>query len=102
MIAYVQDRITLCNPIHKHSLLGDGNKETRPQRICYSHWANGARNGVISIGQLGVLIMKKAPSASPFWQLKKSELLLPLSFLITKPIKLDLSNLHYRPRYEPH
>ena len=23
---------------------------TRPQRICYSHWANGARNGVISIG----------------------------------------------------
>ena len=23
------------------------------QRICYSHWANGARNGVISIGQWG-------------------------------------------------
>ena len=24
------------------------------QRICYSHWTNGARNGVISIGQRGV------------------------------------------------
>ena len=33
------------------------------------------------------LIMKKAPSDSPSWQLKKRELLLPLSFLITKPIK---------------
>ena len=46
--------------------------------------------------------MKKAPSDSPIWQLKKRELLLPLSFLITKPIKLDLSNLHYGPHYEPH
>jgi hypothetical protein len=45
--------------------------------------------------------MKKAPSDSPIWQLKKRELLLPLSFLITKPIKLDLSNLHYGPHYEP-
>ena len=69
------------------------------QRICYSHWANGAQNGVISIGQWVCLIMKKAPSDSPIWQLKKRELLLPLSFLITKPIKLDLSNLHYRPHY---
>ena len=24
------------------------------QRICYSHWANGAQNGVISIGQWDV------------------------------------------------
>ena len=46
------------------------------------------------------LIMKKAPSDSPIWQLKKRELLLPLSFLTTKPLKLDLSNLHYKPRYE--
>ena len=46
--------------------------------------------------------MKKAPSDSPIWQLKKRELLLPLSFLITKPIKLDLSNLHQGPHYEPH
>ena len=52
------------------------------QRICYSHWANGARNGVICIGQGGVF---------NHWQLKKRELLLPLSFLITKPLKLDLS-----------
>ena len=44
----------------------------------------------------------KAPSDSPIWQFKKRELLLPLSFLITKPIKLDLSNLHYKPRYETH
>ena len=45
--------------------------------------------------------MKKAPSDSPIWQLKKRELLLTLSSLITKPIKLDLSNLHYRPHYGP-
>jgi hypothetical protein len=29
------------------------------QRICYSHLANGARNGVISIGQWGVLNHEK-------------------------------------------
>ena len=29
------------------------------QRICYSHWANGARNGVISIGQRGVFNHEK-------------------------------------------
>ena len=45
------------------------------------------------------LIMKKAPSDCPIWQLKNRELLLPLSFLITKPIQLDLSNLHYEPHY---
>ena len=28
------------------------------QRICYSHWANGARNGVISIGQWGHPVRK--------------------------------------------
>jgi hypothetical protein len=44
--------------------------------------------------------MKKAPSDTPIWQLEKRELLLPLSSLITKPIKLDLSNLHYGPNYE--
>ena len=44
--------------------------------------------------------MKKAPSDRPIWQLKKKELLLPLSFLITKPTKLDLSNLHYGPHYK--
>ena len=31
---------------------------TRPQRICYSLRANGARNGVISIGQWGVFNQK--------------------------------------------
>jgi hypothetical protein len=30
-----------------------------PKQICYSHWANGARNGVISIGQWGVFNNKK-------------------------------------------
>ena len=29
------------------------------QRICYSHWANGDRNGVISIGQCGVFNHEK-------------------------------------------
>jgi hypothetical protein len=46
------------------------------------------------------LIMKKAPSDSPIWKPQKRELLLPLSSLITKPIKLYLSNLHYGPHYE--
>ena len=44
--------------------------------------------------------MKKAPSDSPIWQLKKRELLLPLSSLTTKPVKLDLSNLHHGLHYE--
>ena len=34
-------------------------KMTWPQRICYSHWANGALNGVISIGQWGVFNHEK-------------------------------------------
>ena len=46
--------------------------------------------------------MKKEPSDSPIWLLKKRDLLLPLYFLITKPIKLDLSNLYYGPHYKPH
>ena len=66
------------------------------------------------IGQMGLkmgwnpfgngvrLIRKKALSDSPIWQIKKRELLLLLSFLVTKPIKLDLSKLHYGPHYEPH
>ena len=29
------------------------------QRICYSHWANGAQNGLISIGQWGVAAQKE-------------------------------------------
>ena len=32
---------------------------TELQRICYSHWANGAQNGVISIGQWGVFNHEK-------------------------------------------
>ena len=31
----------------------------RLQRICYSHWANEAQNGVISIGQWGVFNHEK-------------------------------------------
>ena len=58
--------------------------------------------GWFPLGNGSFLIMKKAPSDSPVWQLKKRELLLPLSFLITKPLKLDLSNLHYGPHYKPH
>jgi hypothetical protein len=34
-------------------------KLTFLQRTCYSHWANGDRNGVISIGQLGVFNHEK-------------------------------------------
>ena len=48
------------------------------------------------------LVMKKGSSSSPIWQLKKWELLPPLSFLTTKPINLDLLNLHYGPTYQPH
>ena len=55
--------------------------------------------GMIKHTPLPNLIMKKALSDSPVWQLKKRELLLPLSFLIKKPIKLDSSNLHCRPHY---
>ena len=55
----------------------------------------GLKRGRFPLGNGVYLIMKKAPSDSPIWQLKKRELLLPLSFLITKPLKLDLSNLHY-------
>ena len=41
-----------------------GQDETREsesmlQRICYSHWANRAQNGVISIGQWGVFNHEK-------------------------------------------
>ena len=62
----------------------------------------GLEMGWFPLGNGVCLIINKAPSDSPIWQLLKRELLLPLSFLITKPIKLDLSNLHYRPHYEPH
>ena len=62
----------------------------------------GLEMGWFPLGNGVCLIMKKAPSDSPIWQLKKRELLLPLSFLITKPLKLDLSNLHYKPHYKPH
>ena len=62
----------------------------------------GLKIGWFPMGNGVCLIMKKVPSDSPIWQLKKKELLLTLSFLITKPIKLDLSNLLYGPHYEPH
>ena len=42
---------------------------------------------------------EKAPSDIPIWPVNKRDLLLPISFLITKSIKLDLSNLHYGPHY---
>ena len=51
---------------------------------------------------MGCVFMKMAPSDIPIWQLKKRELLLPLFSLITKPIKLELSNLHYEPHHKPH
>ena len=83
-------------------------------KVNYSWEQLGFNVSATPIGQMGLemgwfplgngvcLIMKKAPSDSPIWQLKKRELLLPLSFLITKPLKLDLSNLHYGPHYKPH
>ena len=86
----------------------------------YSYWLKARCSGICSkvfatpVGQMGLemgwfplgngacLIMKKVPSDSPICQLKKRQLLLPISFLITKPLKLDLSNLHYTPHYKPH
>ena len=62
----------------------------------------GLEMGWFPLGNAVCLIMKKAPSDSPIWQLKKRELLLPLSFLITEPLKLDFFNLHYGPHYKPH
>ena len=62
----------------------------------------GWKWGWFPLGNGVCLIMKKATSDSPIWQLKKRELLLPLSFLITKHIKLDLLNLHYGSHYKPH
>ena len=71
------------------------------QSICYSHWVNGAWNGVISIRQSSVFNHEKVG----IWQshlAAQKELLLPLSFLIIKLIKLNLSKLHYGPHFEPH
>ena len=62
----------------------------------------GLEVGWFPFGNGVCLIMKKAPFDSPIWQLKKRELLLPLSFQITKPIKLDLSNLIRDPITNPH
>ena len=68
----------------------------------YRSWDTQSSNvSATPIGQMGIemgwfplcngvcLIMQKAPSDRPIWQLKKRELLLPLSSLTTKPIKLD-------------
>ena len=74
-----------------------------------AYLVHGSNVSATPIGQMGLemgwfplgngvcLIIKKAQSDSPIWQLKKRELLLPLCFLIPKPIRLDLSNLHYGP-----
>ena len=75
----------------------------------------GLKMGLFPLGNGVCLIMKKAPSDSPIWQLKKRELLLPLFFLITKPIELDpikkpitehkvawLEKITLQPHYEPH
>ena len=69
------------------------------QRIYYSIGQMGLEMRWFPLSNGVCLIMKKALSDSPIWQLKKRELLLPLSFLITKPLKLDL---HYGPHYKPH
>ena len=53
----------------------------------YLLW-DGVRDRAISIRQWGGSIMKSAPSDSPIWQLKKRELLPPLSYLITQPCVL--------------
>ena len=79
-----------------------GNPKSRPQRICYSHWANRAQNGVISIGQWGVFNHEKGAIWQTHLAAQKEGVVTPLSFLITKPINLDLSNLHYGPHYKPH
>ena len=61
----------------------------------------GLEMGGFPLGNGVCVIINNAPSDSPIWQLKR-ELLLPLSFQITKPLKLDLSKLHYGPHYKPH
>ena len=45
--------------VHCHSFWVSFKLGTMLQRICYSHWANGARNGVISIGHWGVFNHEK-------------------------------------------
>ena len=57
--------------------------------------------GCFPLGNRVCLIMKRGHLTVPFGSSKR-EMLLSLSFLITKPNKSDLSNLHYGPRYEPH
>jgi hypothetical protein len=43
----IKDQMWKCAEMNLHTGM------TLPQRICYSHWANGAQNGVISIWQWG-------------------------------------------------
>ena len=86
----------------KHDLLVEFWRSKCPNISATPIGQMGLEMGWFPLGNGVCLIMKKAPSDSPIWQLKKRELLLPLSFLITKPLKLDLSNLHYGPHYKPH
>ena len=53
----------------------------------------GLKKGLFLFSNGVCLIMKKAPSDSPIWQLKKRELLLPLSFLIIKTYQVRLMKL---------
>jgi hypothetical protein len=50
---------TASSPKRHHCQRGIIAKEASPEHICYSHWPNGAGNGVISIGQWGVFNHEK-------------------------------------------
>ena len=50
------------------------------QRICYSHWANGAPNGVISIGQWGVFNHEKGTIWQSHLAAQKEEVVTAIIF----------------------
>ena len=53
---------------------------TMLQRICYSHWTNGARNGVISIGQWGVFNHEKGAIWQSHWAAQKEGVVTAIIF----------------------
>ena len=50
------------------------------QRICYSHWANGAQNGVISIGQWGVFNHEKGAIWQSYFAVQKEGVVTTIIF----------------------
>ena len=63
---------------------------TRPQRICYSLRANGARNGVISIGQWGVFNHEKGVIWQSHLAAQKEGVVTTIIFSNHKPYSVRL------------